>query len=726
MKDHKLTTYTRVPKVPDPEKATANEVMRYHGYFAFQEYFAELLKKKLCKRYSEKSVEEILKHVNSNEILIFNKGLFFNYNLPIEDADSLAFKKGVTLERYLRDIVFEIKRQMSFGADRIVLTSFLVNIARILKEAEEAQLRMDDIYSLMNNFVLSIASIGTESPVYVRILDDMLLRTLAGKWNTCIEKYPLAVKLYFNAMTKVFDTRQKTAVEIPKVEFMRAVYSPRDYEILKKIEKEFKVSFNVIEKLLAGIDLAFPSTELEVALDRIQNMSDNKETNIRDFAKRITNPSHIVENKIYFNSVSPSWSNEYKAIKFYANLNKTRIYNKYVNLDFFREESLDVYSNIFVNCIRCSNPEEIIPLIDCAMRLHLVRVASNGDRSIPKGQLVLKTTLFNVTHKLSPADISKLKIKLKKLRSEHGYDIVFEVQHTNVKMVPIDMRAKETECIRIVSDLHVDINKDQGYVYDFKDDFVVCCGDISGDAVTSIDWINNNIQQGVFVHGNHLGYSRNLTLNESVDLLEKTFPSSGPVQYLNNTCYTYQGIVFLGCCLYTDFKLYGEDKQDACMVAAARGMNDFIYPRYEDKEGKIRSLIPDDYERFFIKSKMFLKEKLVENLGKPIVIVTHFAPSEQSVGEQYRGSSLNPAFVCDMTDLMNRYPNIRLWCHGHCHTNSDYIYNKTRVIARPFGYYTERLANSGSFGYGFRVKIKDIKSMLPWEEIIQGNKKDSE
>ena len=230
------------------------------------------------------------------------------------------------------------------------------------------------------------------------------------------------------------------------------------------------------------------------------------------------------------------------------------------------------------------------------------------------------------------------------------------------------------------------------------------------------------MRRGVFVHGNHLGYSRNLTLNESIALLKKTFPKNDPIQYLNNTSYEYKGIIFLGCCLYTNFKLYGEDRQDIAMISAARGMNDFIYPRYEDKDGTIRTLTTDDYLELFEKSRLFLKEKLIENIGKPVVIVTHFAPCINSVGEEYKNSSLNPAFVVDMTDLMREYNNIRVWCHGHVHSKHDYLCYSTRIVAEPFGYYTE-WGDKSTSGYGKKIKISDIKSMRPWEDILKQKNK---
>ena len=38
--------------------------------------------------------------------------------------------------------------------------------------------------------------------------------------------------------------------------------------------------------------------------------------------------------------------------------------------------------------------------------------------------------------------------------------------------------------LRIIADIHSDINKSKNYQFDFCDDFIVACGDISGDRFT--------------------------------------------------------------------------------------------------------------------------------------------------------------------------------------------------------------------------------------------------
>lgn len=95
--------------------------------------------------------------------------------------------------------------------------------------------------------------------------------------------------------------------------------------------------------------------------------------------------------------------------------------------------------------------------------------------------------------------------------------------------------------LRIISDIHADINQERNYQFDFGEDFVIACGDISGDRITTEMWIRSNIKRGVFVEGNHLGYEK-VTRDEkdtkqgSIEYLNAAF-SSETVKFLENNIY---------------------------------------------------------------------------------------------------------------------------------------------------------------------------------------------
>ena len=86
--------------------------------------------------------------------------------------------------------------------------------------------------------------------------------------------------------------------------------------------------------------------------------------------------------------------------------------------------------------------------------------------------------------------------------------------------------------VKVISDIHCDINSGENDTYNFLNDFVICCGDISGNRFKTEKWIKNNLKQGIIVAGNHLGYdwitnNEEDTLDNSIKYLQafKLIPS---------------------------------------------------------------------------------------------------------------------------------------------------------------------------------------------------------
>jgi predicted phosphohydrolase len=81
------------------------------------------------------------------------------------------------------------------------------------------------------------------------------------------------------------------------------------------------------------------------------------------------------------------------------------------------------------------------------------------------------------------------------------------------------------------------------------------------------------------------------------------------------------------------------------------------------------------------------------------VIVTHHAPSWQSIGEDYIGDLKNTSFVSHLDPLIEKMEKPpKLWVHGHVHGEFDYMIGETRVVCHPRGYPWER-RNKGRVPY---------------------------
>ena len=79
--------------------------------------------------------------------------------------------------------------------------------------------------------------------------------------------------------------------------------------------------------------------------------------------------------------------------------------------------------------------------------------------------------------------------------------------------------------IRILSDLHSDINNKIPYQLEDKDTFTIICGDISGSISKTCKWIDSNIHNGIFVAGNHMFYDEHsLTVEQILEKYTAKYP----------------------------------------------------------------------------------------------------------------------------------------------------------------------------------------------------------
>lgn len=248
--------------------------------------------------------------------------------------------------------------------------------------------------------------------------------------------------------------------------------------------------------------------------------------------------------------------------------------------------------------------------------------------------------------------------------------------------------------LRIMSDLHLDVNS--GYPFRLKDTetFTIICGDISAYFSKTSKWLNRYVKNGVFVAGNHIIYNESKhSLQYLLNQYERHYPLNGSLSFLNDNYKIADDIVFVGGTLWTNYSLYGEETKGMYSWYATRCMNDFRYGQYNsgaDVEQEdirlLRRLQPEDCGNMF-KSTVSIIDKVCHRFpDKKIVVVTHHAPSEQSVPNIHKNDQLTPCFASNLENFILSHPNIKLWCHGHIHTSSDYKIGNCRIICNPRGY----------------------------------------
>ena len=89
--------------------------------------------------------------------------------------------------------------------------------------------------------------------------------------------------------------------------------------------------------------------------------------------------------------------------------------------------------------------------------------------------------------------------------------------------------------IRVISDLHIDVNEEYPFALKDKDIFAIICGDLSGHFNKSSKWIEENIKEGILVAGNHMSYNE---YNHSIEYLhsqyQKKYPLNAQVSFMEN------------------------------------------------------------------------------------------------------------------------------------------------------------------------------------------------
>jgi hypothetical protein len=147
-------------------------------------------------------------------------------------------------------------------------------------------------------------------------------------------------------------------------------------------------------------------------------------------------------------------------------------------------------------------------------------------------------------------------------------------------------------------------------------------------------------------------------------------------------------VLFLGCTLWTDFALHGDAQR--AQHAAQQHMNDYrkirSSPRY-------RRLHPQDTLGWHQRSRTWLEHNLAAAAaqGQPAVVLTHHAPSRQSLRPGFEADILSAAYASDLERLMLDYAPA-FWLHGHTHWCGSYRVGATQVVSNARGYVDEPAA----------------------------------
>jgi len=248
--------------------------------------------------------------------------------------------------------------------------------------------------------------------------------------------------------------------------------------------------------------------------------------------------------------------------------------------------------------------------------------------------------------------------------------------------------------LQILSDLHLGV---AGMEPEHTDaDVVVLAGDITRPPA-ACEWAQRLEKPVVYVAGNHEFYGGEV--QRTLDEL-RTRCTGSNVHFLEQDAVTIDGVRFLGTTLWSDFLLYGEGNlREQAIAEILRLVGDFRRIMFGT-----RLFTPDDCVQLYNEASAWLDSKLDEPFAGTTVVVTHFAPSPQSVHARFAGSLLNPCFASDAERLMGS-ERVKLWIHGHTHNSFDYSVHGTRVICNPRGYAKNGAVENPSFDPRFVLTV---------------------
>ena len=208
-------------------------------------------------------------------------------------------------------------------------------------------------------------------------------------------------------------------------------------------------------------------------------------------------------------------------------------------------------------------------------------------------------------------------------------------------------------------------------------DVVVLAGDIARPR-EAMSWASAFAKPVLYVPGNHEFYGGSIA--GTVEEL-KRLSAGTRIRVLDNDEALIEGVRFLGTTLWTDFMLFGDgEARAAAMREAQRLMRDFSSIRLGEAP-----FTPDASAALFAQHAAWLAQKLAQPYAGHTVVITHHAPSRNSIHPRFADSLLNACFVSDAERLIDG-SRARLWIHGHTHDSFDYVVNGTRVLCNPRGY----------------------------------------
>lgn len=246
--------------------------------------------------------------------------------------------------------------------------------------------------------------------------------------------------------------------------------------------------------------------------------------------------------------------------------------------------------------------------------------------------------------------------------------------------------------IHLLSDLHNEFGTP--FVPSVTDaDVTVLAGDIDVKG-RGVAWAQGAFPgKVIYVPGNHEFYSGHVQRT----LVKMQDASDERVMVLDRQSVVIDGVRFLVATGWTDLRATGNVPLAAW--DARQRMNDYKKIRHK---AAFHMWTPEAARDEAVRTLSWLREQLAQPFEGKTVVVTHHAPSTESIsGHPSSGTHLDASYV-NRWDSELFGEGLDLWLHGHTHHPVDYTLMGTRVVSNPRGYPGENLEG---FNPGLVIEI---------------------
>lgn len=233
--------------------------------------------------------------------------------------------------------------------------------------------------------------------------------------------------------------------------------------------------------------------------------------------------------------------------------------------------------------------------------------------------------------------------------------------------------------LHVLSDLH--LTPQYGFsIPDTDADLIVLAGDIAR-GLDGVKWAMEESARLdkplVYVFGNHEYFNHVFP-----DLTDEArqLSAGSQVHVLENHQFTWGQTRILGCTLWTDFLLYGAEREQECMAAAESVLYEYSIVQTPDGE-LLRARHTQERHR---QSRQWLEEQLSTPWAGSTVVVTHHVPCWEGAHPYFDGP-VSGGFTSNLKPMIDKH-HIDLWICGHSHANVDVQLGRTRLLSNQRGY----------------------------------------